>query len=69
MKEIAYDPRQHTLRCNSHIINLAGYFAIYTNGSGIEGKVGASAATVFASIPGEAAITLDREQDFLGPLT
>lgn len=39
------------------------------DGSGIEGKVGASAVTVFAPVPGEAAITLDREQAFLGPLT
>ncbi len=46
-----------------------GHFAIYTDGSGIEDKIGASAVTVFTPIPGEAAITLDKKQALLGPLT
>lgn len=40
----------------------------FTDGSGIEDEVGASAVTVFTSIPGEAAITLNKKQAFLGPL-
>ena len=55
----------------THNVLLAsdGHFVIYTDGSGIDSKVGASAVTMITPIPGEPPIVADKRQAFLNPLS
>ena len=52
---------EEAIATHDRLVEEGGHFSIYTNGSGIEDKVGASAVTVFTPIPGEVAITLDKK--------
>lgn len=49
--------REEAITTHNRLVE-AGHFAIYTDGSWIEGKVGASAVTVFAPYPGKRQLLL-----------
>lgn len=50
------------------IFAAGNHIVIYTDGSGIDGEVGASAVTLFTPTVSEPSMAADRRQIYLGPL-
>lgn len=60
---------KETIATHNAILKAGTHMVIYTDGSGIDNKVGASAITLFTPIERQPPIVADREQAYLGPLT